>query len=138
MRQLSGDDVNDSIECVKVLLKAGARVNIKNKHGHNALQCYIVECKPVVQDLAMLLFAAGETIDGHTVEKQERFGRLRSVKVPDYLQLQDLSLVLKHMCRMSIRKHLQVHVHSILFLRVPKLRLPSLLTEYLLFDVSLD
>ena len=138
MRQLSGDDVNDSIECVKILLKTGARMNIKNKHGHNALQCYIVECKPVVQELAMLLFAAGETIDGPAVEKQERFGRLRRVKVPDYLQMHELSLVLKHMCRVTIRKHLQAHAHSNLFLRVPKLGLPSLVTEYLLFDVSLD
>ena len=137
MRHLSGDGVNNSIECVKVLLKAGARVNIKNKHGHNALQCYIVECEPVIEELAMLLFAAGEVLDGTTVEKQERFGRVRSVKVPDYLQLHELRLVLKHLCRMTIRKHLQAHAQSNLFGQVPQLGLPSLVAEYLLFDVSL-
>ena len=63
MTRLSEDNVNNSIECVKVLLKAGTRVNVKNKHGHNALQCYIVECEPVIEELAMLLFAAGETLE---------------------------------------------------------------------------
>ena len=49
----------------------------------------------------------------------------------------DLSL--KHLCRKAIRKHLlELDPHSHLFGRVPKLGLPTLLNEYLLYDVTFE
>ena len=48
-------------------------------------------------------------------------------------------LSLKHLCREAIRKHLlELDPHSHLFGRVPKLGLPTLLNEYLLYDVTFE
>ena len=137
-RHLEGASVEKALECVKLLLKSGAHVNVTNKYHHNALQCYIVECEPIHVELAMILLAAGEIIDGTTVEIVERFGRLRRVDVPDFLQMTALKLNLKHTCREAIRKHL-LHLdrHANLFNRIPKLELPSLVVEYLLFDINI-
>ena len=131
-------DVNKALKCLKLLLQSGAHVNITNKYHHNALQCYIAECEPVVEELAMVLLAAGEIIEGTTVEMIERFGRLRSVEIPEFLQMNKDELNLKDMCRETIRKHL-LHLdrHANLFQRIPNLQLPSLVTDYLLFDVTL-
>lgn len=64
----------------------------------------------------MLLFAAGEKYN-----------------------IPDLSIFLKHLCRDAIRKHLiELDPHQHLFGRIPQLGLPSLLTRYLLYNVSLD
>ena len=72
-----------------------------------------------------LFYAAGETING------------TKVQVPDCLKSPEFSL--KHLCRETIRKHLlDIDPHQHLFGRIPKLRLPSSLTAYLLYNVSLD
>ena len=78
----------------------------------------------------MLLFAAGEIIDDITVEK---FDFRKSVELPDLL------FCLQYLCREAIRRHMiNLDPHTHLFSRIPKLGLPTLLTEYLLYDVSLD
>ena len=57
----------------------------------------------------------------------------------DYLPQIQIKFNLKHLCREAIRKHLlKLDPHTHLFDRVPRLGLPSLLTEYLLYDMSLD
>ena len=51
----------------------------------------------------------------------------------------DLKLCLKHLCREAIRNHLlKVEPHTHLFGRIPQLGLPSLVNEYLLYDISLN
>ena len=45
---------------------------------------------------------------------------------------------LKHLCRQFIRKHLLQMSPVNLFVRVPQLGLPTLLQDYLLFNVALD
>ena len=73
----------------------------------------------------MLLYAAGETIDE------------TKVQVPDFLKPPDLNP--KHLCRETIRKHLiNIDPHQHLFRRIPQLGLPSLLTKYVLFSMSLN
>ena len=80
------------------------------------------------RDICRLLFAAGETLDGIPDEE-----------IPDCLKFDDLQLELKHICREAIRKHLlSLDPHTHLFGRVPRLGLPSLLTEYLLYQQTLD
>ena len=60
-------------------------------------------------------------------------------KIPEVLKFQEEKLELKHICREAIRKHLlKLDLHSNLFVRVPQLGLPSIVTEYLLFNQSLD
>ena len=87
-----------------------------------------------------MLLAAGES----TPEKVERIliqigTVLRTVNVADYLPQIQTKLNLKHLCREAIRKHLlKLDPHTHLFYRVPSLGLPSLLVEYLLYDMSLD
>ena len=78
----------------------------------------------------MLLFAAGETIDGTTVERGDYYGNGKvQVPIPEFLLHQDLRFCLKHLCREAIRKHLiLLDPHTHLFA----------LQEYLLYDMSLD
>ena len=89
----------------------------------------------------MLLYAAGETLDGPTVTVRDRrrFGRLIDIIIPEYFQEIKQNLDLKHLCREAIRKHLiGLDPHEHLFGRIPKLGLPSLVTVFLLYDCSLD
>ena len=90
----------------------------------------------------MLLFAAGESLDGITV----RYVRFSSdgdanvqVDVPDYLQELKQNLELKNLSRKAIRKHLiDLDPHAHLFNRIPKLGLFSLLYEYLLYHCTIE
>ena len=49
-----------------------------------------------------------------------------------------MTINLMSLCRVKIRKYLTHRGRINLFVRVPKLGLPSLLTEFLLYDLSLD
>ena len=133
------DYVKNYRRYVKKLLRARIHINKFNKsRGLNTLQT-LVEYKYKYQDFdhitkinykepIMFLYAAGETIDGAEEEK-----------IPEELKFEEEKLELKHMCRMSIREHLlKLDLHSNLFGRVPRLGLPSVETEYLLFNQSLD
>ena len=75
----------------------------------------------------MLLFAAGEAIDGSTIH------------VPDFLLFEDQKLCLMQMCRGTIRKHLlHLNPQQHLFLSVPRLGLPKSLQDYVLYNQTLD
>ena len=64
---------------------------------------------------------------------------MTTVLIPNYLKHDDEKFHLKHLCRMAIRKHLlKLDPHTHLFDRVPKLGLPFLLTDYLLFNMSIE
>ena len=54
---------------IKLLLKAGAHVNKINSCHQNALQHCIAESHVINEDIVMLLYAAGETLDGPTVPR---------------------------------------------------------------------
>ena len=52
---------------------------------------------------------------------------------------QEVALNLKHLCRETIRKHLlKLDPHENLFHRVPRLGLPTLISDYLLYNQTLD
>ena len=121
------DQWTDCCHYSKLLLRSGAKINIGNSGLGNALR-QLVEYYDVKDDLCRFLYAAGETLDGIPDEK-----------IPDCLKFDDVRLDLKHICREAIRKHLlNLDPHTHLFVRVPKLGLPSLLNEYLLYNMSLD
>ena len=131
----------------KFLLRSGAKINTRNSQSENALVCIVSTFngsgRGIYQlafalgklnfgkresDICLLLFAAGETLDGIPDEK-----------IPNCLKFDDVKLELKHICRETIRKHLLcLDPHTHLFGRVPRLGLPSLLTEYLLYNQTLD
>ena len=122
-----------SVHAVRHLLHAGAIVNTVNRYGHNAIQQAIAEHGH--QEVLMLLHAAGDVIKSKHVLKFD----LQSIPVPEYLQHQDIKMELKHMCREAVRKHLiYLNKHTHLFTRIPQLELPSSLTSYLLYNMSLE
>ena len=113
------------IECVKLLLQSGAKINLVNKNSVNALVSYVRSCKDQnklpERTMVLLLFAAGEKLDGIT-----------PCSVADYLEKREICL--KSICRQTIRIHLlDVDPHAHLFGRVPRLGLPPSLSDYVLY-----
>ena len=130
-----------SSKCVQLLLKSGALVNKRAVHGTNALQHAIlppgghpIDVPESKKHVILLLFAAGES--PYPVPDPSVFPYYQ---VPKYLKFEDVKLSLKHMCRMAIREYLlKLDQHHHLFGRIPRLGLPNALTQYLLFNMSLD
>ena len=136
---------------IKLLLRAGANVNVFrnmtalyfNKYEHNALRHYIIQCPTFSvqpdKKVCMLLYAAGETIDGCTIRRTSDAGQNERAHVPQILFQKKLKMNLKHICRNAIRSHLiSLEPQTHLFHRIPQLGLPPSLTEYLLYNLSLD
>ena len=133
----------------KLLLKAGVHVNKKymdcnalawycyNPHN-NAMILYLDQNEHPNEIILMLLYAAGEVVEWSEVEDW-------AFLIPECLQGAEAvkkrkkCASLRDLCRVSIRsRFLNLDRHTNLFIRVPKLGLPSLLTRYLLFDMTLD
>ena len=131
-------------ECVaryiKVFLRAGAKVNTSPHVYRRDIRYHVTGWLPgsVNRKVGMLLLAAGETLDGTTVHVTDYGGTVRHVPVPELLLHRQLRLCLRHLCREAIRKHLLLTSPVNLFVQVPLLGLPSLITGYLLYDVDLD
>ena len=122
-----------SLNCVAALLKAEAHVNIRNTNGSKAL-----ENKSLNLRLATMLYAAGETIDDSINKENESKTLLPNRPLLDWLKESKAKLSLMDSSREVIRKHLLiVDPHRNLFDRVPKLGLPAMLNNYLLYNVSL-
>ena len=119
-------------ELISILLKFGARINCRDDLGRNALElaCLHPDTQNCKKYSCMFLYATGEILDGD---------KLKDDKIPEYFQKLKENLDLKHLCREAIRKHLiDLDPHENLFGRIPELGLPSVLSEYLLYDYSLD
>ena len=86
------------------------------------------------------LYVSGEAIkDMEAHEVPERFKNSGSFRKLSILQHSQAGVVLKHICREAIRKHLlELDPHSHLFGRIPRLGLPHPLKQYLLYEMSLD
>ena len=133
-------------DCVKMLIKAGAdrsghalickaikeNCQLKEKEikyagasvntgPGNALTTCLKSPDEGQEELAQLLFAAGE--------------ELKADKVPDYLKPPEQTSLM-HLCRESIRKHLLQMSKVNLLVRVPKLGLPSKMTQYLFYGIE--
>ena len=121
-------------------LKAGAHIGRMDHLGRNSLQRSFQLNQKKVQGVQMFLYAAGETLDGPTVPIQDlgNAGVLH-IEIPKYFTQLKENLELKHLCREAIRKHLMdLDPHEHLFGRIPQLGLPSLMTEYMMYNCSLD
>ena len=135
-------DIGDEVrwpgltQSVRSVLKAGARVNMKNEWGKTPPSLYYPPnvgpdksslVRQCWKEIANLLFVAGKTLGKRRWRK--------SLEPPTHKE----GMLLKHICRNTIRKHLlKVDPHTNLFIRVPRLGLPSSLTRYLLYNISLD
>ena len=140
-----------NIDCLKILLKSDVKINQRDANFLNALQRYLQRPCDVIKENAMLLYAAGETIDGSIIKITHgahligingvtfNGRRKKLVSIPEYLLNLELELCLQSLCRETIRKHLmRIDPHGNLFSRVPLLGLPSALSRYLLYYMSLD
>ena len=126
--------------CLEMLLQAGAHVNKTHRSGKNALTLHFTGTEPVNKRALLLLFAAGERLltrrkADFPLTWDKNYSHIRN---PDQLLCNRNLLGLKCICRDVIRKHM-LRVSSVnLFTRAPGLGLPSVLTSYILYDVSLD
>ena len=121
-------------------MKAKANINIRDVFGQNALENHLVANRFVNRQLAMLLFAAGEMVRGRSIYKYNTCGKVSAtLLVPDFLLQDHLQFCLVHLCRKVIRQRLiDVSPNEHLFSRVPQIGLPSVLTNYLLHNMSID
>ena len=118
------------VKCIRRLLRAGIHINKHHRRcGKNAVSLVLGSMfMHMSRSSLMLLYAAGETLDG-TAE----------YLIPQELKFGAEKFQLKHICREVIRKHLlKLDLHSNLFGRIPRLGLSSALSRYLLFNQSLD
>ena len=131
---------NECINRICRLFKAGAEIGHVDHLGRNSLQVSFQPVQKEVKEIQMLLYAAGETLDGLTVCADDLcYGGVIVTNIPKYFTELKKNLDLKHLCREAIRKHLiDLDPNEHLFGRIPQLGLPSILTEYLLHDCSLD
>ena len=110
-------------KCVSLLLKGGAWIRAPlNRPFPFYFQDYAqYNCD---DNIGMMLFAAGASVNSE--HDREDTGT------------PDSQFCLKHLCRVKIRKHLVYKNRNLnLFQSVPRLELPSLLQEYLLYNISL-
>ena len=136
-----------ALSFVAVLLKSNAQINLYNNDNKNAIENYILKVysrlnrsstqldEDKSRESILLMFAAGEFIQESVVKHVKEETKTHAVNI-----LADLacSLCLMHLCRERIRMHLlNLDPHTHLFNRIPQLGLPSLLTDYLLYNVVL-
>ena len=119
----------EKLQCIRLLLKAGARVNSR---ALLHIWDWQLDLSPdhLAQRLLIptLLRAAGDT----------SYLRALNSHDPDAKERQNLRLTLRHICRETIRNHL-IELNSInLFVKVPRLGLPPALARFLLYHESLS
>ena len=116
-----------NVRIAKCLLNANCRINMVQ----NALMSHLELFEPVHRGLVSLLFAAGEILDDADDDLKDL--------AQDVLQFKEIRIQLKHICRKAVRKHLlNLDPHEHLFGRIPRLELPEIITQYLLYDQSLN
>ena len=132
----------DKVRClepVRMLLETGAQINRKDCREENALTAALLLSNSEDHlHLFMLLYAAGEAPDSPTVHGGQE-SDFSNIEIPKCFKDLEKNMDLKHLCREAIRKHLiDMDPHEHLFGRIPRLGLPSIVTEYLLYDCTLD
>ena len=109
--------------------------------GQNALETHIASHAHVNKKLVMLLFAAGEKIDDRPTVRLDRAGRLDIVRlpIPEYLKEKNSKICLMQICRKVIRQYLvEISPNQHLFHRIPQIGLPTVLSDYLLYGLSIE
>ena len=130
----------NNIQCLEILLGTGANVNEQSNFGPTALM-YAAR-KGHAQALECLLESGADVnfvaTNGETALKlATKNGHTQCVELLIAAADVNLKLNLKHICRRMIRKHLlKLDRHKNLFVRIPQLGLPSIITEYMLYGVS--
>ena len=131
---------NEHLNITKVLIEAGADVNKICARSETALLQFVL--KGNVQGVRLLLRSGAKLNTGRQpIGPQQAYIKLLldagQTVIPRLLK--SSTYTLHHHCRLVIRKHmLKLDQHENLFVRIPRLGLPSNLAKYLLFDASVD
>ena len=126
---------------VLALLRANTNINVCDKDGQNAIQTHLANHRYVNSKLIMLLIAAGEELDGMATFKTDKARQQATYSKPllEYLREQEGNICLTQMCRKVIRgRLLKINPNQHLFYRVPELGLSAILTDYLLYNLSVE
>ena len=108
--------LSNNTDIIRLLLRSYVHINMVNSSSS------AVHISQFDKPMALLVKAAGQEIRGNNCEIYD---------CPE--------MTLLNLCREAIRKHLlQMSPHENLFGRVPRLGLPSIITNYLLYDQTLD
>ena len=115
-----------NILSLKLLLLAGAKVNMVHSKSGNALECCVYNPADKNEEQIKLLVAAGEKIQSdESMKAVQDCGFMEPPKEPSLMNI----------TRCAIREHLlELDPHGNLFARVPRLGLPTALQRYLLYD----
>ena len=129
------DAIMLKIDCVVLLLELGAKINYsligKNYFTNNR------GTQSEKTTMVLLLFAAGENLDGKTFMRINGASYMYREKIAlkKYLKELEEKRYLKHLCREAVRKQLlDVAPHKNLVYRIKKLGLAKSLVSYLLYD----
>ena len=131
-------------ECAKLLLNAGAVVNVRQADGYMALEFCLERHrtrgkKEDEEAFILLLFVAGEKVPGTRFTFKRLHYETYYVYTPNFLlRMSQRSLRLTDMCRDRIRKHLMELNNVNLFVRVKQLGLPVSLASFLVYNVSVE
>ena len=133
---IQSSDTTDRITCIQLILRAGAYVNNNNDSDdhhtgqHTDPHRFTEKPDHITMETAFLLLAGGEraVIGGITPALLGVDAKNGPTKVSS----------LKHLCRETVRGRLTSLSPLNLFLQVPRLQLPWLLSDYLLYKASLD
>ena len=131
--------------CVKHLLRAGAHINkfhisFDSANDRNCSHYHHQQGKPLSAELLKLMVVAG--INGTDFNMLNRIADLMNetkITMSDLRKKSREELSLMNKCRTAIRHYLKQSDPPVnLFIKVPHLGLPSLMVDYLLYDMSLD
>ncbi len=121
-------------ECLRVLLHAGTSLRLRDERGLNALSKAVFSY-PYNTECINLLYAAGDCAG--KVLKEYSSDQIPYITL--ILEDHKHSLKLTELCRKVIRWHLiglARHRQSNLFVTVPRLPLPRILRNFLLFNMD--
>ena len=138
LRNLVQDMDTDSLKCVQLLLRAGARIN--TGYQFKTLFTQASDAEKNTLQVPALLLAAGEHLEVEQI-KDVNYNPEGEILLftPDGVKRRRREMTLKMACRRRIRSHLlELDPNRNLFLRVEQLPLPENLTSYLVHNVLLD
>ena len=136
LQNLARDIFPEGILCAKLLLKAGAKINLSR------VPWDICVSNPVIttfsaenEDLMSLIKII--SVAGERLNYMDETSGNPIIYFPDVFIEEETSVRLDHMCREAIRNHLVgVEPHENLFSRIPRLCLPHLTSFLLLYPDS--
>ena len=128
------------VQAALVLLRALAHINVYDVDGNNALENHLANHTYINKKLVKLLFVAGEKIGDSYAFTGPLAGPLVVRRpIPEYLREQNKKICLMQMCRKVIREYLmKINPNQHLFHRVPQIGLPTVLSDYLLYGLSIE